>query len=503
MKSVKGTHYSLAVAWMVLLCGAIFTRFYDLTNKPLHFDESINGWFVLQMQTVGFYKYDPNNYHGPLYFYMLQFFELLWGQSIETLRALPAVFSVLSVMIFSFGFLSSKSVQRWMMLLLLLSPAFLFFGRSGIHEMPFVFFQIVFALGVLRWLEKSDAKAWALGLVGLWGMVTLKETFTITLFCWALALSTLGLSEVRRLFSWKNLKEAWNPRLTVLLSLLGLFFVQLFTGFFKNGSGLLDFIKAFLPWLKTGVEGKGHEKPFGYWLQVLGEAEPLVLLGVGIAFIGVFSRHKSLRVMSVFSLSQLLIYSLIPYKTVWCILSLIWGFYFVLAIFFAEVLAEKGRWKYLFGGVAMVLMGFGVRSAYNSVYRHPLQMEHPYIYVNSTYEMKSLYDFLRVETRLHPELLGQTVQIGMKEQWPWPWVLRTFKDLRYDLCGKRVIENALIYLCDFSGTSEVELSLVEPYWKIPLSFRQSREMSYVYLKKAAFPQIPFTKQVEIVGSKEE
>ena len=46
-------------------------RLYWLAGRPPHFDEGVNGWFTDQMQKIGYYKYDPTNYHGPLHFYVL------------------------------------------------------------------------------------------------------------------------------------------------------------------------------------------------------------------------------------------------------------------------------------------------------------------------------------------------------------------------------------------------------------------------------------------------
>ncbi|MEN0059213.1 MAG: hypothetical protein AAGB31_10300 [Bdellovibrio sp.] len=295
----------------------LLSRLYALAEKPIHFDESINGWFSLQMQQTGFYRYDPNNYHGPLYFYLLHGAEWMWGRSVEVLRCIPAVFSILSVLICPYPAVA---------LLILFSPAFVFFGRSGIHEMPFVFFQLMAAWGVLRSFEKGDGKALALILCGLWGMLLLKETFVITLFCAGLAFLSLGWNFIRQFWRASYWQGAWTQMLTYLMIFLGVSFVLIYTGFFKNPVGFAHFFQAIMPWLKTGVEGMGHEKPFWYWFQVLAEAEPLVLLGVALAFVGAFSSQREIRFMSVFSLSQLLIYSLIPYKTVWCVLSLIWGF---------------------------------------------------------------------------------------------------------------------------------------------------------------------------------
>jgi uncharacterized protein (TIGR03663 family) len=502
MKSTQVTNFPKSFVWLVILLLTMLSRFFELTNKPLHFDESINGWFVMQIKTLGYYKYDPNNYHGPLYFYLLQFFEFLWGRSVETLRSLPSVFSVLSVMIFSFQVIQSKTVRYGMMFFLLISPAFLFYGRSGIHEMPFVFFQLVFALGALRWLETRDAKSLAFLLTGLVGMMTLKETFVLNLASWFVGFLFLGWKEIKRCFAWQNFKRAWSGRLTYLTAFLLFVFVALFTGFFHNWMGLVDFVRAFLPWMKTGVGETGHNKEFLYWCKVLWEAEPLVLLGVAMAIVGLFLRDGPLRMVSAFSLIQLLIYSLIPYKTVWCVLSLVWGFYFVLAMFVEKIWKEQ-LWKRIsFSLVILCGVIWGAKSSWLSVYRVPISLEHPYVYVNSTYDLKNLVNVFEAVFAKQPELRRSPFQIGLKEQWPWPWFLRNLEDAHWDLCGRNVVAKALVYMCDPQDGIAVEEHLQEPYMKIHIPFRQSRETSLVYLRKNVFDGV-YLGQYEVVGPEQE
>lgn len=490
MKTAKVTNFSVILIWIVVLFLAILSRLYDLGNKPLHFDEGINGWFVMQMDVAGFYKYDPSNYHGPLYFYLVWLFEALWGRSVEVLRLVPAVFSIFSVMIFSFGVLASKALQRWMMFFLLVSPAFIFFGRSGIHEMPFVFFQLVTVLGILRYFEKTDGKSLGLVIVGIWGMATLKETFAITVFCMALGLASLGWTRLRTWFSWSKLRQAGGAGLATLSLLLVFIFALLFTGFLKNPSGLWDFVKAFLPWMKTGVHGNGHDKSFFYWVQVLWQAEPLVLLGVLLAIPGAFSKEPALRFLSVFSLAQFLVYSFIPYKTVWCVLSLVWGFYFVLAYYVSRGIYLK--W------IAVIPLLWGLRSAYLSSYKNPIWMDHPYVYVNSSYDLKSLFRLILEKAHNNPDLLQQPVQIGMAEQWPWPWLMRSFKNIDYNYCAKKVAENALVYFCEEPDASQVEASLGESYWKLRLSLRYGRFPALIYLKKSVFTEMTVFPNAETV-----
>lgn len=488
MKPLKVTHYHRAFFWTVLLIVVIWTRLYRLDLKPLHFDEAINGWFTMQMQETGYYKYDPNNYHGPLYFQLLYWFESLWGRSVETLRSLPAVFSVLAVMIFTLRPLDNKKVQNCIAVFLLLSPAFLFFGRSGIHEMPFAFFQILLALGILRWFESKDGKSLALVLIGLWGMFLLKETAAITVLCFGVALMSLGFKAVA---SWATeIKVVWSRKLSLLSFLLLITFIQLYSGFFKYPQGLVDFINAFLPWAKTGVHGNGHEKEFWYWIKVLWQAEPLVLGGVGFAIWGVFAKSPALRVMSVFSLMQLFVYSLIPYKTVWCILTLIWGFYFVLAFTLTEMNWSRRAKAFLVS--ALVLgAGLNLQSAYDAVYKEPLDFNHSYFYVNSTLSLQGLQQTILAEVKNNKDLLNAPVQLGMKEYWPWPWLLRSFSQLRYESCGREIVQDAAIYFCDLDDADFVESQLQEiqdSYWKLTIPMRQEKEVSVVYLKKSFFDE---------------
>ncbi|WP_413575309.1 TIGR03663 family protein [Bdellovibrio sp. HCB290] len=501
MKSLRVTQIQKYVVWLVILLLTIFTRFYLLANKPLHFDEGINGWFVLQMKTMGFYKYDPTNYHGPLYFYLLRGFTALWGHSVEVLRSLPAVFSVFSVMLFTFHLINSRIVRWSMVFLLFFSPAFLFYGRSGIHEMPFVFFQLMFALGMLRWHEKSDGTSLALLLTATVGMATLKETFAITLASWVVGLIFAGPKVIREYFNWAKLKSAWSRRLTYMVVMLLLAFVFLFTGFLRYLPGLFDFVKAFLPWMKTGVGQTGHNKEFLYWVKCMAEAEPLALFGVGMAFVGLISKDVRLRMVSGFSLFQLLIYSLIPYKTIWCILTLVWGFYLVLALYAQQILLRRNWQGYVFGSIIMIGIIGAVRSDWRSVFAQPIDLSHPYVYVNSTYEMKALQDATLQVARDNMELLKQPVQIGMREQWPYPWVYRNFKN-HWDICSDKVIPNALFYYCDPAGEAAVEKLLTEPYMRIRIMLRQQRELSTVYLKKSLFEDV-YKGAFEVVGPAKE
>jgi hypothetical protein len=59
----------LVLLALIALCASL--RLVALEHRPPHHDEGVNGWFVEKIQTDGYYAYDPSNYHGPSYFYLL------------------------------------------------------------------------------------------------------------------------------------------------------------------------------------------------------------------------------------------------------------------------------------------------------------------------------------------------------------------------------------------------------------------------------------------------
>jgi hypothetical protein len=48
---------------------AAFLRIWQLTLKPLHHDEAINGYFLLGLFREAIYRYNAANYHGPTLYY--------------------------------------------------------------------------------------------------------------------------------------------------------------------------------------------------------------------------------------------------------------------------------------------------------------------------------------------------------------------------------------------------------------------------------------------------
>jgi uncharacterized protein (TIGR03663 family) len=493
MSKILGNHKEKRV-WIVvgILFAAIsiFLRFYMLGNKPIHFDESINMWFVQRIWEDGFFRYDPTNYHGPLLFYLIQIAQLFTGNDFVSTRVVASLFSVLTGIILWWGPQKERTALRWASLFLLLSPAFGFYGRSGIHESAFVFFQVLGFLSFHYLVTKEFTKFWWFFAAALLGMMALKETFVILILAWIPA-AGLMLFVNRKAFNRKAIQNELlaslrSQQVSVPLIFMLIFFVALYTGFGANMKGLADFFIALMPWLKTGVAGNGHEKEFFHWTKFMGQYEFLTVAGFTIALI--FARkNRWVWFYGTFAFFNWLIYSLIPYKTPWCLISIFWPFA-ILAGFGLAAAKELKTVRAIVFPVLFILALAQSKVFYEIQFKAPIDMEHPYVYVNSTYQMKDFITGVQQILDAEPLLRERPIQIATEESWPLPIVLARSYGLSYQKLAVEVAPDALIYFVDEKDETLLDEGLkaqnkTDSYSKFYLSVRQGRAQILVYLQK--------------------
>ena len=347
-------------ALVAILGIAFLFRFLYLGIKPPHFDEGINGWFVDQMILNGYYSYDPTNYHGPFHFYVLWVFKFLFGRNLWALRLSASAFGLAGVYLIArlktyLGTFTAYGAA----FLLAVSPGMTFYSRYGIHETELFFFSLVALHGFFRFRALRDKiSVWLIGL-GITGMVITKETFIVHLICFGLACLCLWLYE--KVVPSKNstaplIKASKGKRkapqaaqvtadfeklptpfssndILVVASVSILIFYLFYSGFFLHFQGVVDFFRSFAAWNDTAHKGNGHDKPFFYWLQLFWTYELAALLGLALTPFFLFPAPREIRLLAIYGVGVFLAYSLTPYKTPWCILNIVWPFYFVVAYF--------------------------------------------------------------------------------------------------------------------------------------------------------------------------
>ncbi|HEY0173729.1 MAG TPA: flippase activity-associated protein Agl23, partial [Pyrinomonadaceae bacterium] len=186
-------------AGVAVLLAAAALRLYALELKPLHHDEGVNGFFLSNLLLKNSYKYDPANYHGPTLYYLTLPFVAVTGLKTFVIRLIPSLFGVGTVWLLLclrrwVGWVAALSAAA----LVAVSPAFVFYSRYFIHEMPFAFFTLGLVVAALRFRESGSPADLLLASASAAMMFATKETAFISVGTLCLAwLTAVSWERVR------------------------------------------------------------------------------------------------------------------------------------------------------------------------------------------------------------------------------------------------------------------------------------------------------------------
>lgn len=435
----------------ILLAGAL--RFPDLAARPMHADEAVHADKFGTLLETGVYRYDPSEYHGPSLYYLTLPAAWLRGQGryVEidevTLRLVPAAIGVALVALHAGarGVLGSGGALA-AAVLAALSPAFVFYSRYFIHEVPLVFFSFGALLAVASYARAPGpwAAVAAGSCVGL--MLATKETAPIAMGCLAVALAVTRLRGPRR----EGATAAERPTGAISHALAALAAAAvvaglLFSSFLTNPRGIVDAVRAYGVYLDRAGAASLHFHPWDYYLRLLvhfpssgtpvwTEGLILVLAAVGGAAAwratpAIGGDPWFLRVLSLYTLFMVVVYSAIPYKTPWCLLGFLHGL-ILLAGVGAVVLAGASASRVGRIAVGLLLAAATVHlggQAFAGSFRFAADPRNPYVYAHTRTDVFEIVGRLTALAGAQPEGLALPVQIYSRENlWPLPFYLRRF-----------------------------------------------------------------------------
>jgi uncharacterized protein (TIGR03663 family) len=429
------------LAALAILFLAAGLRFHDLSLRPFHHDEGVNGFFLTRLVREGVFNYDPSNYHGPTLYYLTLPLVGLLGLSDAALRGTTALFGVLSVFaLWRFLSRGGAVIALSAMALLATSPGAVFFSRYFIHEALFVAFTI-FALaaapspeGRPRW--RFVATGVALGL-----LFATKETAfvsagamiggAVTAAWLVLGISPLAVLRGIKPYAAEHAENLLHGLLAFIAS-AGL----MYSSFFRNPMGVIDAFRTFAFWTKTAV--RDHENPWHQHFEWLREGDPaLIYLGFAGVLLALLLRRSFIAVMAaVWTLLLFFAYGVVKYKTPWLGLNML----LPLAITAGYALQWIAGLSFLSGRLSMkpvaVLAlvgasGFSAVRSYDFETRSYDNEEHAYVYAHT---QRAFLDFVRlIEARV--AILGTGKDTGIAvfapENWPMAWYLRDYKKIGY------------------------------------------------------------------------
>jgi uncharacterized protein (TIGR03663 family) len=498
------------IPWAILGLAA-FLRFFLLGIKPAHFDEGINGWFVDQVMHNGFYRYDPTNYHGPLHFYVLLLSETLLGRNLWALR-LPVVLVSIGCVWLALKFepLVGRNVSRIAALAMAVSPGFVFYGRYAIHEVWLQFFSMMFILGLLGlWKMGRVNYLWYAG-TGAAGMILTKETYAIHVACAVLAIPVLAVSHaLNRLPDAKPAKQTWTwVDLVVVFAVGAALIVFFYSGTFFNWNGVKGLYLAFKAWTETGVAGHGHEKPWDYWLKLMGPSwengradffgyELPMLAGLILCLFCQKFKNLSLRYLAIYAVGSLVAYSYVKYKTPWCIISFGWPFLF---IFGAVVLLARSKYlRKVYIAIGVVLCISLGSSIWLNYFRCSSPNE-PYAYVQTYNDIFKLTEPLLKLAKRNPAYYHLTGHLIRSSVYPLPWILGDFDRVGYYEGGNMPANlDGDFLLVQQDKIKQVESKLKGTYYTDTVTIRNYQDPSKLYFKADVFKEFFPGRAPEFVG----
>jgi uncharacterized protein (TIGR03663 family) len=472
--------------WLIIGLGA-FLRFLLLGMKPPHFDEGINGWFVDQMVRNGFYRYDPTNYHGPLHFYVLFLAQTLFGRNLWALR-LPVVLVSISCVWLTLKFepFVGRNVSRLAALAMAVSPGFVFYGRYSIHEAWLVLFTMLFFFGLFGlWKFGTANYLWCAGM-GLTGMILSKETYILHVGCAVIAVAVCWISNYfNKLEDNRSATQTWDYVDLAVVTGTGLVLIIFFySGTFFNWNGVKGLYQAYLPWFKTGSEGHGHEKPWYYWLRLIARYEWPVLGGLVVCLFSIRFKNVALRYLAIYGVGTVIAYSIVKYKTPWCIISFIWPFTLIFGA--AAALTPLIYKRVVYVVSAILLTGSLGYCIWLNYFRCTTETE-PYVYVQTYNDVYKFTDPLLQLAYSDPrayQLVGHVIRAS---PYPLPWMLDDFGRVGYyekDNLPAKVDGDFLLVQQDKIAT--VEAKLHESYYTFPMTIRPYQDPSKAYFNAKIF-----------------
>ncbi len=439
----------------VTACLALALRLAELNQRPMHNDEAVNALKFQSLWEHGTYRYDPNEHHGPTLGYATLVLSRLRGlpafaQFSETdLRLVPVVFGVglIFLLLLTVDGLG-RTASAWAGLFTAVSPAMVYYSIDYIHESLLVFFTFLVIAAGWRYAQ-SQKIGWALltGL-GLGLMDATKETFIIAvaamcvalLFAKAWARWVVAAEKSHSPFQFRWIHFSTGLAAWLLVALV------LFSSFFTNVGGLLDSLRAYLPWLNRAGGASPHIHPwYFYFKRVLffhvkqGPiwTEALILILAIVGFYAALARKwlgkanaTFLRFIAIYTLALTVAYCVIPYKTPWCLLGF-WQGMILLAGVGATALLEIARGRMVKAAVGVLLM-LGTAhlawQAWQANGKFCADPRNPYVYAQTSPDIMNLVKRVEAIALTQPE--GQQILITVvaadSDYWPLPWYLRGF-----------------------------------------------------------------------------
>jgi uncharacterized protein (TIGR03663 family) len=448
-----------APTFLVVVALALALRLPEPGRRPMHNDEGVNAMKFQSLWVHNNYNYDPNEFHGPALAYSTLPSAWLsashdFNQFTEaTFRRVTAGFGVgliLLLLLLAGGL--GRNETFWAAAFTAISPAMVFYSRYYIHEMLLVFFTALTLAAGWRYTQKKSP-AWSLltGL-GLGLMIATKETFVFAaLSMFVAVVCAAGWSrwidgEKPEIKSNLNLKH-----IAAALAVAVLVWLTFFSSFFTNRHGLLDSLKTYWIWIHRAGGESPHVHPWNFYFQRLiffheknGPvwSEVLIVALAAIGLVAALRRRRPgqtnpalNRVIAFYTISLTLIYTMLAYKTPWCLLGFFWGMILLAGVGAAALLrARQPQWLKWMTGILLLAASAQLGwQAWRASFPLCASPQNPYAYAQTSPDILNLVEKIEAIARVSPRRFDTVIEVmaPQDDYGPLPWYLRRFNHIGF------------------------------------------------------------------------
>ncbi|MCX7713654.1 MAG: hypothetical protein N2035_08350, partial [Chthoniobacterales bacterium] len=401
----------------------------------------------------------------------------------------------------AYGRFLGKAAAYWAALAMALSPAYIFYARYSIHESWFAFFNILFVLGILGLSKRGTSTDLRITFSGLTGMILTKETYIIHVG--SLLLTLLLLLAWNRLFPPRGPSvhfppQKWSRQDLLPTAAFCIFLIVFFySGNFYCWESLHGLWKTHTIWIRTGLEASGHAKKtydlFGgplnwYWLALMLRYEWPAILGLAACFWCLTKVRSPLRLLAIYGAGLLLAYSLISYKTPWCIIAFLWPFHLLAGSLVASFRRLPSR--EIAAAALALAIGF---SAHRTIQLNFLDYDNerePYVYVQTYRDINRFLHPIFEAAKTDPAMFGMRGEILLASYYPLPWILGDFWNIAW--FGEKNWPSVLtgdFIVGDLSKRHQILDRLRGNYFELQFRFRDAQETSVAFFREETFPNL--------------
>lgn len=477
----------IVAAWLAICGVGLFLRLHDLENRPMHADEATGARILAERLEGDDYSFNPSHFHGPTLSLSTVPLAQLRNESSWpdlsklTLRfgtVLAGVLIILTPLLWQarLGYVGALATGAF----LASSPLLVYYSRVYIHESWFALFTMLALAALYRLSQRPKIKVALLAGACIGLMYATKETFVISLLSWGAGLLVVFLWQGKLPQVRSYLLPAFIVGATA--ACIAAFF---YSDGFRSFQGVVDAVRTYFVYETT----EGHEKPFFFYLhQMLWPKHALGIWWTEVsialfALIGVFRNRHSPTVifLATATLTHLLIYSMIGYKTPWLMLAP-WAHACLLAGF-AFTSKDNKQVSAPIYVLLVACLGFQTYQSSQASGRFENDVRNPYAYVPTSQDVESLSIWLK---KLPIESDAPLAVVGTG-YWPLPWYLRSFENVGYWPTATAELKERDILLVTPEQQAAMQVILKDSHTQVPRSLRENFSI-HVYLDNELWQQ---------------